>query len=159
MSLLSSILRVKEGDFVSGNVLLLSIHPEYAEKIFNGTKEVELRRICPRRINKGDSVLVYVSSPLKALVGGFEVDEIIEALPEMLWENVKHKAGISRSQFDDYYSGTSLAYGIFLRDTWKLEQPITLDTLRDRWPNFKPPQGYHYISNDDVSLLTGSCGI
>ena len=60
-------------------MVLLSIKPKYADKIFNGTKTVELRRICPK-VTEGDLILVYVSSPVKALVGEFEVKKIVEAL-------------------------------------------------------------------------------
>jgi predicted transcriptional regulator len=45
------------------NILLLSIRPEYANKIFDRTKTVELRRVRPRLLNEGDRVVVYVSSP------------------------------------------------------------------------------------------------
>ena len=59
-----------------GNALLLSIHPEYAEKIFDGTKRVELRRVRPR-LQNGDLVIVYVSSPVKAVCGAFRVDNVV----------------------------------------------------------------------------------
>ena len=58
-------------------ILLLSIHPEHAKNIFDGIKTVELRRTRPR-LSKCDQVLVYVSSPTKALVGAFEVKKVIE---------------------------------------------------------------------------------
>ena len=50
------------------NTLLISIHPEYAKKIFEGTKRVELRRIQPK-IFEDDLVVVYVTSPVKRSFG------------------------------------------------------------------------------------------
>ncbi|HEY9294972.1 MAG TPA: hypothetical protein VIQ31_01115, partial [Phormidium sp.] len=60
-------------------ILLLSIKPEYAKKIFKDqTKKVELRRV-RTRLTEGDIVLVYVSSPEKVFVGSFEVEGVIES--------------------------------------------------------------------------------
>ena len=88
------------------NILLLSIRPEYANKIFEGKKKVELRRV-RTRLKTGDLVIVYVSSPEKALVGSLEVERVItvENLPKEinnLWKQVKEQSGIKRKQFDKY---------------------------------------------------------
>ncbi len=48
---------------MSSNAIVLSIRPQYAEKIFEGTKRVELRRIRPKQIKNGNLALIYVSSP------------------------------------------------------------------------------------------------
>ena len=46
------------------NNVLLSVRPKYAEKIFERTKTVELRRIRPKLLEEGDLVLLYVSSQI-----------------------------------------------------------------------------------------------
>ena len=47
------------------HILLISVKPEYASKIFEEkTKKVELRRV-RTRVKTGDIVFVYVSSPKK----------------------------------------------------------------------------------------------
>ncbi|KHD05821.1 hypothetical protein PN36_04880 [Candidatus Thiomargarita nelsonii] len=52
------------GNFImSANVVLLSIRPKYAEKIFEHTKTVELRRVRPKHLKNGD--LVFISNPLR----------------------------------------------------------------------------------------------
>lgn len=135
-----------------GNVLLLSIHPEYANKIFNGTKKVELRKTRPR-INKGDLVLVYGTSPLKALMGAFEVVRVVEALPQELWSDVQHIAGITHEQFENYYAGASSGFGIHFNKTCCLPEPFTLTRLRHIWSDFQPPQSYRYLTLDELSVL------
>jgi predicted transcriptional regulator len=72
------------------NILLISIKPEYANKIFEGSKTVELRRVRPR-LREDDIVIVYASCPEKALVGWFEVEDIIEEHPNKLWNKVENK--------------------------------------------------------------------
>lgn len=135
------------------NILLLSIRPEHAKKIFNGTKKVELRRIKPRRIDVGCKVLVYVSSPVKALVGYFEIEQIIEELPNKLWGRVQYEAGLDREQFDNYYNGASIGIGIYLQKIRRFSQPLDLSQIRKLWKNFYPPQCYRYLKPEEVNLI------
>jgi len=134
------------------DALLLSIRPEYANKIFEGTKTVELRRTRPR-LEAGDWVLVYVSTPVKALMGMVEVGRVMEAHPSLLWPHVREHAGITRWQFDHYYTGADRAYGIFLKSLRQLPIPIKLGHLRELIDGFVPPQSYRYLTYDEVRLV------
>ncbi len=133
---------------MTGNALLLSIRPEYAEKIFNQTKTVELRRVKPKQIGRGDLVLVYEPTPIQALTGMFKIDRIVELPLKELWEAVNDKAGITREEFDAYYQGVTVGIGIFISELWKLPVPIKLQSLKEQEPNFHPPQGFRYYSKD-----------
>ena len=56
--------------------VLLSIKPEFAEKIFNGTKKYEFRKSIFK--NKDvDTVVVYASSPWQYVIGEFHIDKIL----------------------------------------------------------------------------------
>ena len=139
------------------NILLLSIRPEYANKIFEGKKKVELRRV-RSRLKAGDLVIVYVSSPEKALVGSFEVERVItvENLPKELnnlWQQVKEQAGIKRKQFDIYYEGASVGIGIFFKNIRIFPQRLELESLRKQLPNIRPPQSYRYLTPTEVNSV------
>lgn len=134
---------------MSFNALLLSIRPKYANLIFSGHKKIELRRVRPR-LQKGDIVLIYVSSPVKALMGGFLVRKVIQGTPKYLWSTVGEEAGVTKKEFKDYYSGLSLGFAISSSKIWQLKQPINLIDLRKRWSHFSPPQGYRYINLDEI---------
>ena len=84
------------------NAILMSIRPQYAEKIFSKTKTVELRKVKPKTLAGGDLIFVYVSSPVQSLVGAFKVASVLEKPLSSLWPNVKDYAGISRGEFLDY---------------------------------------------------------
>ncbi|MFZ2444802.1 MAG: hypothetical protein WAW37_00450 [Syntrophobacteraceae bacterium] len=133
----------------SQNAVLLSIRPKYAQKIFNGTKTVELRRTCPR-VQKGNLVLVYVSSPVKALAGFFKISQIIKETPERLWHLVGPDAGISKPEFDNYYSGAAIGFGICIDRVRRLNNPVSLEWLKVKWPGFLPPQSFCYIGRPKV---------
>ncbi len=132
--------------------LLLSIRPEFAQKLFEGRKTVELRRVRPH-VRTGDWVLVYVSSPVKALVGGFEVRQIVGDEIGSLWRKVRGEAGITLEQFKAYYAGASVGFGIFLQNPWEFQDPLGLNILRKHFIGFHPPQGYQYLGSKQTREL------
>lgn len=145
---------------MTGNTLLLSVKPQYANKIFEGTKTVELRRVRPKYLQQGDLVLIYVSSPVKALSGAFKVDKIVEKPLKELWRSVRKGAGISRQEFNEYYQGTSTGIGLFFKveNVWHFPEPIGLKALQEDNYNYHPPQGFRYATKDEQALalkLTG----
>ncbi|MGD1910895.1 MAG: ASCH domain-containing protein [Rivularia sp. (in: cyanobacteria)] len=140
------------------NILLLSIKPEYASKIFSGQKTVELRRV-RTRLTIDDIVLVYVSSPTKALMGLFEVEDVIQKKIELqtdidtYWHLVNEKACITSKDFYKYYQGASFFVGIYLRNPKQFEVSINLENLRKRIPEFTPPQSYRYLKEQEIEKL------
>ena len=134
-------------------ILLLSVRPKYAEKILAGTKKIELRRIKPR-VSEGDLLILYVSYPIKAIMGIGIVEQTVSDFPESLWKKVCDGAGISKTEFDAYYEGANLGYGIILQKVLPLENPISLNELRKLWGNFHPPQSYKYLSQQEVILIS-----
>ncbi len=137
---------------MSGRIMLLSIRPEYAVKIFSGDKVVELRRTRPR-LNEGDVVMVYASSPQKALIGVFEVKQVVQKPLNELWKDVKDKAGITYQNFRSYYKGLSIGCGIYLNKTHCFEQPIKLEFIRKDLIDFRPPQSYRYLTSNEIVFL------
>jgi predicted transcriptional regulator len=140
-------------NLMSPNILLLSIQHKYASMIFDGNKQVELRRVRPRHLNEGDLILVYAKSPEQALVGVLEVEKVVEKVPEELWQMVKEKAGITYENFQRYYENSSTGFAIFLRKTLCFDSPIKLERLREEWSGFRPPQCYRYLKDKEIDLV------
>lgn len=138
---------------MKNNAILMSIRPQYASKIFDGTKTVELRRIKPKTLDNGDLIFVYVSSPVKALTGAFRVASVVEKKLEPLWRTVKDYAGITRTEFFNYYKGVDIGVAIFIKDVWLLPRPIKLAQLQEEINNFYPPQSFRYTSIKQISNL------
>jgi predicted transcriptional regulator len=120
--------------------------------IFAGTKTVELRRLRPR-IEKGDLVFVYVSSPVMALEGAFEVGGVVSGPPSSLWRRFNGGSGLSKREFNAYYQGKKTAYAILIRRHWLLAAPVRLAKLRRERNGFHPPQSYHYICKRSFSRI------
>ncbi len=139
-------------DRKNNRLLLISIKPHYAKKIFKGEKTVELRKSAPRYASKGSYLLIYVTSPVKELWGVCKIENIIKDKPHILWDNIGERTGISKQEFHEYYKEKNNAYGLELKDVKNLlKNSIKLDNLKNMIPGFMPPQTYAYINKNLIS--------
>ena len=137
---------------MSHKIILISIKPKYVEKILKGEKTVEFRRRTSS-IKKGDQVFIYSSSPQKALVGKFIVNEVISDTVENLW-NLKGGEGcISYEEFLKYYDGINRGYCLTFKTVTLFSIPIKLETLRSHILNFRVPQSWRYLRTDEVKMF------
>jgi predicted transcriptional regulator len=127
---------------VNGRVMLMSIRPEYADRIFSGHKRFELRRQRPR-LDEGDLVVVYATSPSQAVRGAFGVKRVVSLSVRALWNQFEPELGISRHSYDSYFSGCAMAHAIEVGEvrTWPA---ASLPSLRERFEGFRPPQSYMF---------------
>ena len=124
--------------------IFLSVRPQYAEKILRGEKSVELRRVRPR-LSPGDVVVMYVSSPQREIKAFLLVEEVLEASPTDLWDLVGSRAGVTKSEYQDYFEGIDYGVGIVVSVAQNLKKPLSLDELRMVAPDFRPPQSFRYV--------------
>ena len=120
--------------------VLLSIKPEYADRIFNGTKKYEYRKTIFKRQDI-DSVVVYSSSPVQKVIGEFSFESIIQNTPADLWQSTKDYAGISEERFSEYFGTKSHGYAIKIASCFLYDSPKELKEVCD----FSPPQSFAYI--------------
>lgn len=120
--------------------VLLSIKPEFALKIFDGSKRYEYRRTIfkNREVMK---VIVYASDPIKQIIGEFEIEDILHEEPESLWTKTRHHAGISKKRFFDYFANKSKGYAIKIKAAWVYDNPLSLSSFMIS----SPPQSYMYL--------------
>ena len=126
-------------------LIFLSLKPRFAEAILTGEKTIELRRQ-PPRIAVPTQALLYASSPTMSLVGTCSVDEVVEYAPSTLWRRFGSVSGVSRREFDSYFLGCTRAYGLQLSDPRRLDEPVTLSSIREELAGFQPPQSFRYVS-------------
>lgn len=120
--------------------VLLSIKPIFAEQIFSGMKKYEFRRTIFKDQNVR-TVVVYASSPIKQVIGEFEVEEVICAKIPTLWRRTYRNAGLSKQEFCQYFTGKDKGYAIKIRKTRKYKKPLSLS--RDL--KVAPPQSFVYL--------------
>jgi predicted transcriptional regulator len=136
------------------NVLVVSIKPEFAQKIFNGEKSIELRKSAPN-VSPGDTMVVYCTDPVKAVIGVCEVKEVLKMKPAQLWRSHNEALGIDKKRYEAYYSNVTIAVGIVLASASRLVKEIPLSTLKKNIPTFQPPQTFRYYQRAELfrSLL------
>ncbi len=96
--------------------VLLSIKPEFAEKIFDGTKKFEFRKSIFKNTDV-QKVVVYASSPVQRVIGEFTIDTILNDDIDTIWEQTARYAGITRDFYLSYFAHKEKAYAIKIRNT------------------------------------------
>jgi type I restriction enzyme S subunit len=124
--------------------VLLSIKPKYMKSIIEGKKRYEFRK----RMFKNcgiNLIYIYSSSPVKKIVGTFEIGGILEDHPNDLWDAVKEFAGIDNRDFFSYFEGKSRAFAIKIQNLQEFKDSIDpYETM----PGFVPPQSYCYLDGE-----------
>lgn len=133
--------------------ILLSIKPQFANKIFNGTKKYEFRKSIFNNY-KISKVIVYASSPIKKVVGEFEIEDIITDEPEILWEKTKDYSGITKEFFDSYFNERKIAYAIKIKSFREYDIP---KCLKSDFDILFPPQSFRYIDKTKENVLATTC--
>jgi len=120
--------------------ILLSIKPEYVERIFAGIKLYEYRRRLPQK--KIDKIIVYATQPIMKVLGEVEVVELISGRPTTVWMQTKEKSGISKEKFKEYFDGCETAYAHQLGQSTVYTNPKPLSAFGLA----HPPQSFAYVS-------------
>lgn len=120
--------------------VLLSIRPEFALKIFDGSKRFEYRRTIFKQ-GAVTKVIVYASAPIQKVIGEFEIGDILHDEPLALWDRTKNYAGISKDRFLQYFSNSVKGYAILVKTPTMYSSPLPLNWLMVS----SPPQSFVYL--------------
>ena len=124
--------------------VVLSIKPQFANKIFDGTKKFEFRKAIFKN-NNVTSVLVYSSSPVQKVIGEFEIGEIFKFDLKTLWDKTKEHSGITEEYFYEYFANKKHGFAIQIKNKKKFTTP---KSLKDDY-NLTPPQSFSYFNSKD----------
>lgn len=120
--------------------ILLSIKPEFANKIFDGSKKFEFRRSIFR--NKDvKSVVVYASAPVSKVIGEFDIEKVHNKELNQLWKETKDFSGISREYYDLYFTGKEEGFAIQVKNPKLYNKP---KNLKEEY-GMVPPQSFAYL--------------
>lgn len=121
--------------------VLLSIKPEFAEKIFDGTKKYEFRRTVFKDPTV-KTVVVYASSPVQKVIGEFEIESILNFELQTLWEKTKEFSGITEKYFFDYFGDKDKGYAIKVKKTRRYKEALC---IKEDFKSY-PPQSFSYLA-------------
>lgn len=119
--------------------ILLSIKPEYSNRIMSGEKKFEYRKHLPQE--PIDKIIVYSTDPEKKVVGEVLVSGVLVMSPSRLWEQTKSNAGISRAKYRLYFKGCKKAFAYKLCAIKKYDPPKALSDFGI----IQAPQSFVYV--------------
>lgn len=121
---------------------LLSIKPEFAKAIFDGTKKFEYRKVIFKQ--NVQSVQVYVTKPVGKIIGEFEIEKILKDEPAKVWRITRKHSGIKESFYMKYFQDKSIAYAIKIKSAKRYKKPVCPYSMDAR---FVAPQSFKYVRN------------
>ena len=121
--------------------VLLSIKPEYANRILEGTKRFEFRRRV-HRDPRVTSVVIYATKPVGKVLGEFSIETVHSEHPDRLWERTKEFSGITRDFFTSYFADLEVGHAIEVKQVKRYSRP---KPLSDFLPGGVAPQSYAYV--------------
>ena len=138
-------------------VLFLSVKPRYARAILEGRKTIEVRRRFPT-VPAGTVVVLYASSPERAIIGTVRLKEMIRIDPSEVWSMYADDIEIDEGSLDAYLAGApeSTLLEVESRETWA--SPVPLSVLR-KTLGFEPPQSFRYLASEQVDSLRFNLGV
>ncbi|TIP33327.1 MAG: helix-turn-helix domain-containing protein, partial [Mesorhizobium sp.] len=127
--------------------VVLSIRPQYSDKIMDGRKTVELRRRFPISAPGGTLAYIYSTSPIRAMVGVAEIKDVLKLPVKQIWAEFEDRAFVDQNDFDNYFQGLEFGFALLFEDVKPFSRPVPLTELREKF-GFEPPQSFLYASRN-----------
>jgi predicted transcriptional regulator len=126
---------------------LISIHPEYAEKIFAGEKKFEFRRRWTSR--SVETLFIYATAPVQRIVGFAKIARVTQGTPTQLWR-LTHQVngGFSKSKLFAYFGSSKTGVAIELSKVTPM--PSGIDPRLCLGRGFRPPQSFRYLNEKEI---------
>lgn len=121
--------------------IIISINPEYVEKIISGEKKYEYRTKAAKK--DVDKIIIYETTPIKKVVAEAEILDVLIMRPNELWELTKDKSGTTKSFFMSYFKGREVAYAYKLGRVTVYRRPMELSAFGVK----SAPQSFVYVSS------------
>lgn len=134
-------------------IVLLSIKPEYTEKIFSGEKRYEFRKQKPKRVI--ERIFIYECHPSKNIVGWFSIKRVLSGSPKEIWDKCKNQSGMEKERYFSYCNGKRVIHAFEIDDSLQFDNPI--DPFKSI-SNFKPPQNFTYLGEPMILKMLENMG-
>jgi len=121
--------------------VIMSIRPKFARMILSGAKRYEFRK-CIFKNRHIEKAYIYETSPIKKIIGIFNIGSIIKDSPKGLWNQFGHLSGMNETEFFNYFQDIQIGFAIEIKHLVVLDSPI--DPM-EKIPGFTPPQSFCYL--------------
>lgn len=120
--------------------IMISINPQYVEKILSGEKTYEYRKSMfhDRSV---ENLLIYETKPVCKVVAECHIDDVLVMPKHDLWELTKLQSGITEDFFNKYYGDKEVAKAIKISNVVRYDSPKELSDYGLK----NAPQGFVYV--------------
>ena len=131
------------------SAVIISLHPEHANKILSGEKKLEFRRVWATR--PITAVIIYSTLPIKKIVAVAYMKQVHKGSPTKLWNLAKSiGGGLTRRDLYKYFEGKKVGYAIEFSSINCCNPAINAESLLE---NFHAPQSFTYVSKNKLEQL------
>ena len=133
--------------FTARTNVLIAIRPGWADQILSGNKKWEYRRVA-LRFGTAGKLILYASGELHAIIGEATIERIIVEPIEILIAHTVNEVPETAEDLRIAFAGREVGCAIKVRNPVKYNTQITLSEIRKQIPNFMPPQGFYYVTDE-----------
>lgn len=126
---------------------MISLKEEYFERILDGTKSFEFRRVFASSLQEPFLCAIYISSPVQAIRGVIYFDKPIKDSIDGLLELARKSNYPFIESVKDYFNEKNTGYALPVINTRLFKKPIRLKDVQEIYPKFRPPQSFYCLEN------------
>jgi predicted transcriptional regulator/ribosomal protein S18 acetylase RimI-like enzyme len=139
------------GGFSFSDKVVLSVHKKYSDLIFDGKKQVEIRRRFPTRL-QGKQAVVYETQPSASLRGEVTIGAVVKGHPDEIWERFGSMTGCSYEEFASYAGSTDEIVALELKNLRPYLAPVGISLLyKFIEEDIRPPQSFLQVRSNEAS--------
>ncbi|KDC51623.1 hypothetical protein [Pseudoalteromonas fuliginea] len=141
--------------FYQSKTIILSIKPVFVQEIYNKNKLVELRKKIGKKFISGNKIIIYSTSPVKAITGQALIAKIERVSVDNIIGQHLENACIDEKACRAYFNGSDFGFLIWLEDVFEFENALPLLELKSI--NFFAPQSFAYASDTLIKKVNEKC--
>ena len=127
---------------------MISLKEEYFERILDGTKPLEFRRVFASSLHEPFLCAIYVSSPVQAVRGIVYFDKPIKDSIEGLLELARKSNYPFIESVRAYFNEKATGYVLPVINARLFKKPIDLRSLQKIHHKFRPPQSFYCLEKE-----------
>lgn len=132
---------------------MISLKDVYFNRILDGSKLTEFRRAFTKKLENDFLCVIYVSSPIKSIMGIVKFQKPIFDSTQNILEMAKNQNYPWIGGVSDYLEGKEKSFALLVKKVIKFKEPVQLEEIRKIQPGFRPPQSFYNLSKEQFSNL------
>jgi len=135
------------------NYYMISLKEEYLNRILEGTKKYEFRRVFASSLDEPFLCAIYVSSPIQKIKGIIYFDKPIRDSVDNLLDLARKSKYPYIQSVKNYFDEKNTGYALPVLKINMFNNPISLEDLQNIHPNFRPPQSFYSLEREQFLKL------